>query len=62
MEHIRLIYIDIYRIILIQGILINVILDRCHMMIHEYLLTFYISGKTTHPVIHRDNIRIKAAD
>ena len=61
-EDIGLVDVDVYRIVFFQGLLVNVILDRCNLVVNKQFLPVYLPGKTAHAVIHGDDVRIEAPD
>ena len=62
MEEIRLIHIDIHRVVSLQRFFLNIILDGRHIVIHKELAAVLRPRKSAHTVIHRDNIRIEGTD
>ena len=62
MEQIRLVHIDIDHIVAPQRFLGDIILNRADLTIHKQLFSVHIPREPTHPVVHRDDVRIKRTD
>ena len=62
MEHIRLIDVDVDRIVALERLLIDIVLDGYDVLVTEDLLAVHIARKAADTVVHRDDIRIEASD
>ena len=62
MKDVFLIHIDIDHLIKIFGVFGNKILDRINVVIDVMFLAPHVTGKTPHPIIHDDDVRIKTMD
>ena len=62
MEQICLVHIDIDHIVAPQRFLGDIILNRADLTIHKQLFSVHIPREPTHPVVHRDDVRIKRTD
>ena len=62
MKDIGLIHIYVNGIVTLQGIPGNIILNGGDVVVDKQLSSIHIPSKTTDPVIHSNNVRVKAAD
>ncbi|MNC80039.1 hypothetical protein D3C75_1326970 [compost metagenome] len=62
MENVLLIDVHVNHVKAALDLIRNIILNRADLMVNEQLASARIPCKTTHPVIHRHNVRIKGVD
>src|SRR5690606_36015104 len=61
-EGIFLIHVHVNHLIGVTGIVTQVVLNGIDFVVDVMLHTIHVTGKTAHPVIHRDDVRIKAVN
>ncbi len=60
-EQVGLIHVDIYRVVALQRGPGDVVLYGRDVMVDKQLLSVHVARKAAHPVIHGDDVRVKAA-
>lgn len=61
-ENIRLIDIDVHGVVRRQGLRLDILLNRRHLVVHKELLARHIAREAAHAVVHRDDVRIELAN
>ncbi|MPM01379.1 hypothetical protein SDC9_47619 [bioreactor metagenome] len=62
MKDIGLVHVNVDGVVFFQCFAVDVILDGSNVVVDKQLLPVHVAGEAPDPVIHRDDIRIEAAD